>query len=142
MEPFNPLAVAIALDAGFVARAYAGDIERTKQILIAAIKHEGYSLVDILQPCVSFNKLNTYKWFREHTYYIEDESIPYDAFNRQTAFVKAIDEERLALGVFYKNPTKTPFGKNLPVYKENDIPIIRRETDMKILADHIDSKRV
>jgi len=61
LEPFNPLAVAIALDAGFVARAYAGDAEQTKEILNKAIKHRGYALVDIFQPCVSFNKLNTYQ---------------------------------------------------------------------------------
>lgn len=56
LEPFNPIAVAIALDASFVARAFAGDKEQTKKILKKAITHKGFSLVDILQPCVSFNK--------------------------------------------------------------------------------------
>ena len=71
-EPFNPLSVAIALDAPFVARAFAGDPEKTKEILKKAIQHRGFSLVDIFQPCVSFNKINTYQWFKDNTYYLED----------------------------------------------------------------------
>jgi pyruvate/2-oxoacid:ferredoxin oxidoreductase beta subunit len=56
LEPFNPLASAIALDASFVARAFIGNQEQTKEILKKAIQHNGYALVDIFQPCVSFNK--------------------------------------------------------------------------------------
>jgi 2-oxoglutarate ferredoxin oxidoreductase subunit beta len=87
LEPFNPLAVAIALDASFVARAFAGDIEQTKEILKEALEHEGYALVDIFQPCLSFNKLNTVQWFKEHTYYLED----HDPSDRQKAFEKATE---------------------------------------------------
>jgi len=61
LEPFNPLAVAIALDASFVARASIGDAEQSKEILKKAISHKGYSLVDMFQPCVTFNKINTYQ---------------------------------------------------------------------------------
>ena len=75
LEPFNPIAVAIALDASFVARAFIGDMEKTKEILKKAITHKGYALVDIFQPCVSFNKINTYKWFKENTYYLSDKNI-------------------------------------------------------------------
>ena len=67
LEPFNPLAVAVAQKATFVARAFAGDHDKLKTLLARAISHRGYALVDILQPCVSFNKLNTFKWFRDHT---------------------------------------------------------------------------
>lgn len=59
-EPLNPLALAISLDASFVARAFAGDVKQTKEIIKKAITHKGYALVDILQPCVSYNKVNTY----------------------------------------------------------------------------------
>ncbi len=64
LEPFNPIAVAIALEASFVARAFIGDIEETKEILKKAVVHKGYALVDIFQPCVSFNKINTFQWFK------------------------------------------------------------------------------
>lgn len=60
LNPFNPISIAIALDASFVARVFAGDIKETKKILKKAILHKGYALVDIFQPCVTFNKINTY----------------------------------------------------------------------------------
>jgi len=67
-EVFNPLALAISLGASFVARAFAGDTSQTKDILKKAISHKDYALVDILQPCVTYNKLNTYQWFKANTY--------------------------------------------------------------------------
>ncbi len=70
LEPFNPVAIAVALDASFVARAFAGDTEETKEILKKAITHKGFALVDIFQPCISYNKVNTYEWFKENTYYL------------------------------------------------------------------------
>ncbi|MCG8472338.1 MAG: 2-oxoacid:ferredoxin oxidoreductase subunit beta [Desulfobacterales bacterium] len=65
METFNPLAVAITMGAGFVARGFVGEANGLKEILEAAILHKGFSLVDVLQPCVSFNKINTYRWYKE-----------------------------------------------------------------------------
>jgi len=98
LEPFNPLAVAIALDASFVARAFIGDSEQTKEILKKAIAHKGYALVDIFQPCVTFNKVNTYKWFKEHTCYLEDS---HDLRDRDEAFKKQRRQQgcRLAFSV-------------------------------------------
>ena len=95
LEPFNPLAVAIALDASFVARAFSGHREQTKEILKKAITHKGYALVDIFQPCVSFNKLNTNQWFNENTYYLDE----HDPHDRISAFRKAVETEKLPLGI-------------------------------------------
>ena len=67
-EPFNPLAVALALRAGFVSRVNIGNPEHAQSVLKAAFLHRGYALVDIFQPCVTFNKINTFGWFKEHTY--------------------------------------------------------------------------
>lgn len=102
LEPFNPLAVAVALNVSFAARAFAGDAEKTKEIMKAAMAHKGFSVVDILQPCVTFNKLNTYQWFRENTYYLEDGYSPRD---RVSAFSRALEYERLPLGIFYECPS-------------------------------------
>lgn len=124
VEPFNPIAVAVALDASFVARANAGDEEQTKEILKKAITHKGYALVDIFQPCVTFNKLNTYKWFSDHTYYL-DES--YDPSDRVAAFQKALETDRFPLGIIYVNPTRPAYEENVWVYKENPEPLFRRE---------------
>jgi len=129
LEPFNPLAVAIALDAGFVARAFSGDIEQTTDILEKAIKFRGYALVDVFQPCVSFNKLNTNQWFKEHSYYLED----HDPSDRQKAFKKATETDKLPLGVFYTSPPKPPFEENLGLYREESTALHEREPDIEKL---------
>ena len=128
LEPFNPLAVAIALGASFVARCFSGDFEQTKNILKQAIKHDGYALVDIFQPCVSFNKINTFKWFKENTYYLDDSHDPED---RNQAFTRALEQEKRPLGVFYINPRKTPFEELIPVRRENKVPLFRHEVDQE-----------
>ena len=126
LEPFNPLAVAIALDAGFVARAFIGDAEKTKEIIKKAIMHKGYALVDIFQPCVTFNKVNTWQWFKEHTYYLEDS---YNPLDRSAAFKKALETDKLPLGIFYINPNKSPFEDNVGIYQQDKRPLFEREPD-------------
>jgi 2-oxoglutarate ferredoxin oxidoreductase subunit beta len=133
-EPFNPLAVAIALDAGFVARANAQDREQTKELMKKAITHKGYALLDIFQPCVTYNKINTYQWFKEHTYYL-DES--HDPHNRMQAFEKAIQKDPLPLGILYLNPHKTTFEDNTGVYEKDDRPLHERDVDFGRLEDLI-----
>ena len=122
-ESFNPLAVAISLDASFVARAFIGDVEKTKEIIKKAITHKGFSLVDILQPCVTFNKVNTFQWFKSNTYYLEDSYTPFD---RQAAFNRATETSKYPLGIFYIKDKKT-FEDNLGIYKERRDPLWRRD---------------
>jgi 2-oxoglutarate ferredoxin oxidoreductase subunit beta len=134
LEPFNPLAVAIALDAGFVARAFVGDAEQTKEILKKAITHKGYALVDVFQPCVTFNKLNTWQWFKEHTYYLEDSHDPRDCLS---AFKRAVETDKLPLGIFYINLDKSVFEDNVGIYREDKRPLFEREPDFNRLQSLI-----
>jgi 2-oxoglutarate ferredoxin oxidoreductase subunit beta len=138
LEPFNPLAIAIALDASFVARAFAGDAEQTTDIFKQAIEHNGYALVDVFQPCVTFNKLNTFQWFKEHTYYLED----HDSSDRQKAFEKATETEKMPLGVFYKSPPKPPFEENIGIYEEKQIPLYERDLDKEELGNLIETFKI
>ncbi len=139
LEPFNPLAVAIALDASFVARCFAGDAEQTKEIIKKAIKHKGYALVDIFQPCVSFNKLNTYEWFKKHTYYLEDS---HDRSNKNEAFKKATEEEKFPLGIFYIKPDKKTFEENIGIYQENQQPLYERKPNIGKLHSLIETFKI
>ncbi len=136
--PFNPLSIAIALDASFVARAFAGDYKETKEIIKKALKHKGYALIDVFQPCVTYNKINTYKWFKENTYYLDDSHNVYD---RVEAFKKAVETEKYPLGIFYINPNKRTFEENLAPYKNNRTPVIERKLDKTKLIDLIKSKK-
>ena len=136
-EAFNPIALAISLGASFVARAFAGDTSQTKDIIKKAISHKGYALVDVLQPCVTYNKLNTYQWFKENMYYLE---ASYDPYDRMEAFRRASEAEKLPLGIFYLNPKPT-FEEKLSVYQESKDPLYTRTPDLKKLSEWIHSKR-
>ena len=137
-EPFNPLAVAISLGATFVARAYAGDIPKTKEIIKKAIQHKGYALVDIFSPCVSFNKFNTFKWYKEHTYYLDEN---YDQTDRQAAIAKAWETEKYALGIFYIKQGQPVFWEQTSAYKSQKTPLYKRTVDIAKIQELIRSKR-
>jgi len=136
LEPFNPIAFAIALNASFVARAFVGDIEKTKEILKKAIKHKGYAIIDLFQPCPSYNKTQTFEWFRQNTYYLED---AYDPHDRIEAFKRSLETEKLPLGIFYINQRKT-FEENIGIYNENKEPLSFRERNPLKISQFIDSK--
>ncbi|ARN57018.1 thiamine pyrophosphate-dependent enzyme [Sedimentisphaera salicampi] len=129
LEPFNPLAVAIGLDAGFVARTSITDKELTKDIIKQAVEHNGYALVDLLQPCPSFNKVNNYKWFKENTYRLEDSHDPSD---RDKAFSLACKKDKLPMGVLYKSQEKPSFEENISAGPE---PLYENRLD----TDKLDS---
>jgi len=104
-EAFNPISVAVAMKAGFVARAFSGEQDHLVDVIKEAVNHKGFSIVDILQPCVSFNKVNTFGWYKERCYILED----HDPVDWAAGMEKA-DEfgERIPLGVIYRND-KPPF---------------------------------
>ncbi len=137
-EPFNPLAVAIALGASFVARGFSGEFEKTKELVKRAIQHDGYALVDIFQPCVSFNKVNTHAWFRDNTYWLDETHDPHD---RAAAFAKATEEMPFPLGVFYISPGKPSFEQSIAAYATDKTPIVKRQIDREKLAAVIQSFR-
>jgi len=101
-KPVNPLALAIASGAGFVARAYAGNIKEMVEIMKKAINHEGFAFVDIIQPCVTFNPQHSYDYYNEKSYYLDK---AHHKNNKLKAFEKALEcekEEKFALGIFYE----------------------------------------
>lgn len=134
-EPLNPLAVAIAANASFVARGFAGDIPFLVKIIGAAIRHKGFAIVDILQPCVSFNKINTYQYFLKRVYKLDDQTA-YDPSDRVKAFEKALEwGDRIPTGIFYRNE-RPVFEDTL--WQADRIPLIKRKTDLQIVSRMID----
>ncbi len=136
-DPFNPLALAISLDASFVARVFCGNLEHTVEIFKQAIKHPGYALVDIFQPCVTFNRVNTFKWFQENTYVLQD----HDPYDRNKAFARAIERDRLPLGIFYQNKQKKTFEQKLSVHKDQKTTFLFRTINRDKLGDLIKKRQ-
>ncbi|MBI5674386.1 MAG: 2-oxoacid:ferredoxin oxidoreductase subunit beta [Nitrospirae bacterium] len=130
-EQLNPMALAVALDCSFAARGYAGDIIHLKALIKEAISHKGFSLLDILQPCITFNKINTYDWYRQRVYHIEPEYNPEDKIE---AFKKALEwGDKIPIGIIYKNH-RPIFEERIPVIKDN--PLVKQPFD-KLKAAHI-----
>lgn len=124
-EPLNPILLAIASGAGFVARAFTGNKEHLISMMKQAIEYEGYALVDILQPCVSFNKTNTFAWYSKRVYEL-DES--YNFKSKIDAMQKAMEfGDRIPIGIIYSEQKSTYHQKN-QVLKQN-IPLLDIKTD-------------
>jgi len=121
---FNALSVAISLDASFVSRSWSGDIDHLSWLIKEAVQHKGFSLIDILQPCVTFNKKNTYRWYKERIYKLAEE---YDPTDRLAAFEKAEEYgDRIPVGIFYRKQKPT-FADQLAGLKKG--PLLGQRLD-------------
>lgn len=135
MEPFNPLTTALSLGATFVARVFAGDIMQSKEIIKAAIQHKGYALVDVFQPCVVFNKQNTYQWFKQNTYYLDE---AHDKADKLKAITLALETQSMPLGILYQE-TGRPSYETL--VRTNTTPLYQQEVNQQVLKELIESHR-
>lgn len=127
-EQLNPIALAVALDCSFAARGFAGDIEHLKGLIKQAINHRGFTLVDILQPCVTFNRINTYEWYKQRVYHIEPEYNPED---RTVAFKKSLEwGDRIPIGIIYRN-NRVIYEDRIPIIK--DMPLVKQLPDLSKL---------
>lgn len=129
-EPIHPLALAIAAGATFVARGYAGDINGLTELMIQAANHQGFSVLDVLQPCQTFNKLYTHAFFQKNTYRLPED---YNKTDKAAAFAKALEwgtePNTIPLGIFYQidQPTQESY---FPVISEKPLvhhPVQKRD---------------
>jgi 2-oxoglutarate ferredoxin oxidoreductase subunit beta len=117
---FNPTATAIIGGASWVGRAFAGDIIHLKAMIKEAVSHRGFALLDVLQPCVTFNKLNTYDFFTKRCYKLD--AAGHDPSDKFKALEKAMEDynsnyEKIPVGVFYK-VEKATYEDTIPWIKE------------------------
>jgi len=118
-QPFNPLALAIIEDCSFVGRSFAGDPEHLLEMMVAALGHQGgFALLDILQPCVSFNKLNTFRWYRERVKRIDDSHDPYDRTRALALALKWGDQ--IPIGIIYRS-NRPSFESQLSALKQGTL---------------------
>ncbi len=109
MTQFNPVLNAIALGAGFVARTFSGDPEQFRTILKEAIEYDGYALIDIFQPCVSFNKINTFQWYKERVRPVGEDYDPSD-YELALKTASIFSDDGIPTGIIYKKE-KDSFSK-------------------------------
>jgi len=133
-EPMNPLALAVAMDASFAARGTVTDPTQLKELMMAAITHKGFALLDILQPCVTFNRINTYSWYRERVKPVPDD---YDPTDRLKAFETALKfGDEIPTGIIFKND-RPPMEDHIPIIKNT--PLVKQEFSLKKAKDILSS---
>lgn len=135
--PMKPLEIALAAGATFVARAFTGEKEHLATVMEAAIRHSGYALVDILQPCVSFNKVNTFAWYNERVYKLDEAHDPKD---HRAAMEKAAEfGERIPIGILYQTQAPTYHQRRPGLYSGK--PLIDQKAAPAKLKKLLDSYR-
>ena len=126
--PINPIALTLVSGATYIARAFSGDPKHMAQLIADAVAHKGFSLVDVFSPCVTFNKVNTYPWFRKRVYKLEGED-DYDKSDAEGALHRSLEwGDRIPLGCFYQDQQ--------PTYEDGDPalqkgPLIHQELGLK-----------
>jgi 2-oxoglutarate/2-oxoacid ferredoxin oxidoreductase subunit beta len=134
--PINPLTLALSANGTFISRGYAGNPEHLTGLIVEAIKHKGFSLVDIFQPCISWNKINSYEFFNNRLYNLNDNA-EYNIQDKNRAFVKAQEwGEKIPYGIFYFEQRST-YGDELPQNK--DTPVCKQPIDNVNVEEIIDS---
>jgi 2-oxoglutarate ferredoxin oxidoreductase subunit beta len=120
----NPLALALASGCGYIARGFSGDPKHLLKLYVDGIRYPGFALIDVFSPCVTFNKQNTYQWFRERVYRLEDKG--HDPMNFHAAMERAVEwGEKIPIGLFYRSPFDRPSLDALePALKEG--PLVNR----------------
>lgn len=120
--PVNPLALAIVQGGSFVARGFSADPQQLISLIKAGIEHRGFSVIDVMQNCATFNKVNTVTWFKEHSYHLEEEG--HDSHDRMAALEKALDQKRLGTGIFYQDKREA-YDEDVPA--EQGTPLAEQE---------------
>jgi 2-oxoglutarate ferredoxin oxidoreductase subunit beta len=132
-EPFNPVETAVALKANFVARGFAGMPEHLARLIGQALAAPGFALVDVLQPCVSFNKLNTYAWYRQRVRELPPTYEPTDWAAALATAARWGDE--IPIGVIFRG-SRPSYEERVPALAPG--PLVGREVDGARLAAIVD----
>lgn len=117
-ESLNPLTTLISASATYVARAYANKTKHLVELIKAAVQHPGFALIDILQPCPTFNKVNTYQWFNQRVYELGND---YQASDRNLAWQKAQEKDKIPIGIIYQNQQSVPYHQQIGRIKEQTL---------------------
>lgn len=129
----KPLELALGAGASFVAQAFSGDIKNLTELIQQAMEHPGFSLVNVFSPCVTFNKVNTYDFFKEHL--LDVSSLEdYDVTNKAQAYAKVIEHDGMLQGVIYKHE-RPAYHTFLDGFPETPIAFNDIQTEKSVLDE-------
>jgi 2-oxoglutarate ferredoxin oxidoreductase subunit beta len=133
--PLNAMALAVSQACSFVARGFAGDLKQLGSLIQEAIRHRGFSLLEVLQPCPTFNRLNTFKWYRERVYKLEEDG--HDPSDIEAAMRRAWQwGERIPTGIFFRQE-RAIFEDGQPALKGP--PLYLRPIEVGVAAKEVEA---
>jgi len=125
IEPsIRALELVISSGAGFVAQGFAGDLAQLTKIIEAGINHQGFSFINVFSPCVTFNKVNSFEWFKENIVNL-DEDPDFDYTNRSQAVQKVMDHDGLVTGNIYQDHIRDSYEELVPNFRKE--PIVKQD---------------
>ena len=129
-----PLEIALASNCSFVAQGFSSNVKQLSELIAKGIQHKGFSLINAISPCVTFNRVNTYDFYKENLVNLEE--LPdYDPTNRMQAVETVVKYKSLVTGLVYQDPNSVPFEEGIPNFK--DVPIAHQ--DLTITQEQFDS---
>ena len=118
--PINPIALALVSGATYVARGFSGDPNHMADLIAGGIQHKGFALIDAFSPCVTYNKLNTYPWFKKRVYKLEEDRA-HNSTNVRVALEKSFEwGDRIPIGLFYRDAQPT-YEDSEPAFKRGPL---------------------
>ncbi|MGI9147037.1 MAG: 2-oxoacid:ferredoxin oxidoreductase subunit beta [Chloroflexota bacterium] len=121
-RPVNPLQLALASGATFVARAFSGKPKELADLIVQGIDHKGFAVIDAYSPCPTFNKVNTFKYYRDQAVELPRDHNPSDVMQ---AWVRAQSTTPVYLGVLYQAEGESSFEEHIQAAQsgtESDVP--------------------
>ncbi len=105
-NPIDPVSLALASGATYIARGFSGDVKHLADLVANGIQHKGFSFVDVFSPCVTYNKINTFDFFRQRVYKLE--SAGHDPTDLVAAWQRSLEwGDKIPIGLFYKTDRPT-----------------------------------
>ncbi len=123
-SPVRPLSLALSAGATFVAQGFSSNQAQLARLIEDAIRHPGFAFVNTLSPCVTYNKINTYDFYKE-TLTNLDEDPDYRPDSRAAAIAKVLEKEELVTGLIYRDPTSVPYEDAVPGF--GTVPLAGRD---------------
>ncbi len=115
-RPLNPLAWALALEVTFLAQAFSGQVKQLKDLIVKGMRHEGFALINVKSPCVTFRGNQEYNYYREHGWNIDKDG--HDYHDREAAFRITQEKERVPFGLIWQDENAVSLGKQLELERE------------------------
>ncbi|GAA0332420.1 2-oxoacid:ferredoxin oxidoreductase subunit beta [Bacillus carboniphilus] len=118
IEPaLSPMEMALTAGGTFIAQGFSTDLKELTALIEAGIQHKGFSLINVFSPCVTYNKINTYDWFKQNLTKLSDIE-GYNPSDRQQAMQTLMKHDGLVTGIIYQNKEQKSYQELVPGYKE------------------------